>query len=58
MSSSGTMRRSLNTDVVGANEPIPSVSKKFVTAPRPICVVVGRAGPVALFPGRRTRRNQ
>ena len=32
--SSGTMCRNLKMLVVGANEPMPSVSKKFVTIPR------------------------
>ena len=31
--SSGTKRSSLNNEVVVANEPMPSVSKKFVTKP-------------------------
>ena len=31
--SSGTTRRNLNAAVVGANEPMPRVSKKFVTKP-------------------------
>ena len=31
--SSGTRRLSLNMDVVGANEPMPSVSKKLVRKP-------------------------
>src|SRR3954466_13201759 len=34
ISRSGTMRRNLNQAVVGANEPMPSVSRKFTTAPR------------------------
>ena len=33
ISSSGTTCLSLNSEVVGANDPIPSVSKKFVTKP-------------------------
>ena len=33
ISSSGTTFLSLNRDVVGANEPMPSVSKKFVPKP-------------------------
>lgn len=33
MASSATIRPSLKIAVVGANEPIPSVSKKFVTNP-------------------------
>ncbi len=33
ISSSGTSFRSLKIEVVGANEPMPSVSKKFVTKP-------------------------
>ncbi len=41
--SSGTIRRSLKTEVVGANDPMPSVSKKFVTAPTAISKNVGRA---------------
>ena len=34
ISRSGTMRRNLNQAVVVANEPMPSVSRKFTTAPR------------------------
>ena len=33
ISSSGTTCLSLKREVVGANDPIPSVSKKFVTKP-------------------------
>ncbi len=55
--SSGTMRRSLKTDVVGANDPIPSVSKKFVTAPTTISKSVGRTRPPSR-PRRRASANQ
>ena len=38
MRSSGTKRKNLNSDVVVANDPIPSVSKKFVTNPIAIAI--------------------
>ena len=37
ISRSGTILKNLNTAVVGANEPMPSVSKKLVTNPMPSC---------------------
>ena len=56
ISRSGTMRRSLKNDVVGANEPMPSVSKKFVTKPTAICAHVGHATVADRSPGRGLRR--
>ncbi len=50
--SSGTRPFSLNIDVVGANEPMPSVSKKLVRNPMESCVVPGRGSP----PDFRTER--
>ena len=43
MSRSGTRLRSLSHAMVGANDPIPSVSKKLVTAPRTITSTRGHA---------------
>jgi len=43
MTSSGTSFHSLKAAVVGANEPMPSVSKKFVT--KPIVSWSGVGGP-------------
>ena len=50
---SSTTRPSLNSDVVVANEPIPSVSKKSVTAPMTSCTGVGQPAHFA-----RACRNQ
>src|SRR5215210_1780413 len=38
---SGTIRRNLNQAAVGANEPMPSVSKNATTAPSPIASRLG-----------------
>ena len=43
ISRSGTILRNLNQAAVGANEPMPSVSKKATTAPRPIASTFGLA---------------
>src|SRR5579871_621564 len=40
--SSGTIFQNLNTDVVGANDPMPSVSKKLVTKPTTYSLMVGQ----------------
>ena len=40
---SGTSLRNFSQAVVGANEPMPSVSKKLTIAPSPIASSVGRA---------------
>ena len=47
MLASSTTRPNLNSDVVVANEPIPSVSKKSVTTPMTICTGFGHPPPVA-----------
>ena len=39
--STGTIRHIRKSAVVGANDPIPSVSKKFVTKPMADCSQVG-----------------
>jgi hypothetical protein len=53
--SSGTRLRSLSTAVVGANEPIPNVSKKEVTKPSATSKRVGlTSGPAAAMRARRT----
>src|SRR3954469_8089518 len=44
---SGTRRRKRNSAVVVANEPMPRVSKKFVSAPIPISTNVGSRASVA-----------
>jgi len=46
--SSGTSRKNLKHDVVGANEPIPSVSKKFVTNPITNSIGRGHTNPCRL----------
>src|SRR3954463_8435249 len=43
MMRSGTSFNHLKSAVVVANDPIPRVSKKLVTAPTPMCVGDGRA---------------
>ncbi len=53
--SSGTIRHRRNADVVGANEPIPSVSKKLVTNPSRFS---RQAGTPDGSPERRAVRNQ
>ena len=45
MKLSGTILRSLSQAVVGANEPMPSVSKKLVTAPSAMASTLGRKCP-------------
>src|SRR5271165_584723 len=45
MSLSGTLARALKSAVVGANDPMPSVSKKSVTAPTKISYPEGRSVP-------------
>ena len=52
--SSGTRPFSLKIDVVGAKEPMPSVSKKFVRKPMESWIVPGRGSP----PAFRTERIQ
>ena len=52
ISRSGTILKNLKTAVVGANEPMPSVSKKFVTKPMPSCAGFGTAA------GDRFRRSR
>jgi hypothetical protein len=54
--SSATTRRNLKAAVVGANEPMPSVSKKFVTKPMARCSTPGFAGAPA--DSTRAMRNQ
>jgi hypothetical protein len=49
MMRSGTIFARRNRAVVVANEPIPSVSKKLVTAPTPICSGSGTRASVAGF---------
>ena len=49
---SGTIRSARKSAVVVANDPIPSVSKKLVTAPTPTCAGVGQP---RLGRGRRGR---
>ena len=43
---SGTILKNLNMAVVGANDPMPSVSKKLVTKPMPSCAGFGLWPPV------------
>ncbi len=45
MKLSGTMCRNLIHAVVVAKEPMPSVSKKLVTAPRPMASALGCVSP-------------
>src|SRR5258708_23150600 len=45
ISRSGTSLRNFSQAVVGANEPMPSVSKKLTTAPSPSVSRVGHARP-------------
>ena len=47
MSRSGTILKNLNTAVVGANDPMPSVSKKLVIMPRPKWLADGAAASLA-----------
>src|SRR5919197_3692164 len=60
MMRSGTSFNHRKSAVVVANDPIPRVSKKFVTAPTPMCVAVGKrasaAGEVAAGFSRRMAR--
>jgi len=53
MFSSGTTRLSLKSEVVGANDPIPSVSKKFV--PKPTAFSKKLGGPLQPLPVRPAR---
>jgi hypothetical protein len=47
MMRSGTILEARNSAVVVANDPMPSVSRKFVIAPTPICNGVGKRASVA-----------
>ena len=57
MKLSGTMRLNLIQAVVVAKEPMPSVSKKLVTAPRPMASTLGFVSPRFAAVPRRTMMN-